>query len=214
MSRPTVLLALAAMLVMAAASPGLLRPYTPADVSQSEIGVSAAFATNLCYNCSDLASVPGGVSLASQASTTFGSGSSSTMSMPGWLLYEQDEAWIWRGKVRARWESLGFDSGIFELFMSMKGARTRLNLLLALTEPKDRMHLAQELGVDWKAVDYQVTRLAKCGLVNEDRAFGRVKLFRLTRLGEILLGLLRQEFELTSETGRGPERLNAPVIAD
>jgi DNA-binding transcriptional ArsR family regulator len=112
------------------------------------------------------------------------------MTTTGWIQNDEEDAWIWRGKVRSRWESVGFDSGIFELFMNMKGAKTRLSLLDALCVPKDRMQLAQELGLDWKAIDYHVVRLSRHGLVHEDHAFGKVKLYRLTASGEALLRLV------------------------
>ncbi len=38
-------------------------------------------------------------------------------------------AWIWRGRVRARWREVGFESDVFELFMKMKGGVTRIKLL-------------------------------------------------------------------------------------
>jgi hypothetical protein len=208
MPRSMVLLAMAAMLAMAGASPGLVVPNRSLDGLQSGTGVPAAFSPNWCYNCSDLTNAPGVVSVTLQSSMSSPSTNSYAVSALTGSLYVQEEMWLWRGKVRSRWESLGFDSSTFEMFISMKGAKTRINLLLALSEPKDRMRLAQELGLDWKAVDYQVVRLAKCGLVDEDRAFGKVKLFRLTRLGEILLGLLKREFNMASGTRR--EMVQAP----
>ena len=99
-------------------------------------------------------------------------------------------AWIWRGTVRSRWESMGFDSQMFQLFMRMRGARTRSNILHTLSSPMDRLQLAQELDLDWSAVDYHVVLLNKHGLVKEDFAFGRVRMYRLTNLGESLLRLL------------------------
>ena len=48
--------------------------------------------------------------------------------------------------------------------------------------------------VSSRAIDYHIYRLSKCGLVQEDRAFGNVKLYGLTTSGETLLRLLR-EFE-------------------
>ena len=99
-------------------------------------------------------------------------------------------AWIWRGTTRSRWESLGFDSGTFHLFTRMKGARTRLNLLCALSEPKDRLQLAQELDLDWGAVDYHVVVMSRHGLVDEDATYGRVKMYRVTPFGRSLLQLL------------------------
>lgn len=98
--------------------------------------------------------------------------------------------WIWRGRVRSQWESSGFDSGMFDLFMKMKGANTRLSLLRALSEPRDRLQLAQELGLDWKIVDYHIGLLDRCGLVREDHAFGRVKMYKLTDFGGSLLRLI------------------------
>jgi len=111
---------------------------------------------------------------------------------PGRAPYDEEDARIWRGRMRSRWEQLGFDSGVFELFMRMKGARTRLNLLDALSVPKDRMSLARELCLDWRAVDYQILRLGRCGLVREERTLGNIKLFGLTSSGEALLLLLRE----------------------
>ena len=115
---------------------------------------------------------------------------SPVMSISGWAMV--GGAWIWRGKTKSRWESLGFDSAVFNLFMKMKGAKTRLNLLDALSLPKDRMQLAQELDIDWKAVDYQITLLSKYGLVYEEQAFGKVKMYRLTTLGESLFKLIKE----------------------
>ena len=101
--------------------------------------------------------------------------------------------------MKSRWEGLGFDSGIFDLFIKMKGAKTRLNLLDALSRPKDRLQLAQELGLDWKAVDYHIVLLNRYGLVHEDHAFGNVRMYRLTKQGEVLLQLLK-------EFNKGPPR--------
>jgi DNA-binding transcriptional ArsR family regulator len=99
-------------------------------------------------------------------------------------------AWIWRGRVKSRWESLGFDSGTFDLFMKMKGARTRSNLLYALSNPRDRLQLAHQLGVDWKVVNYHIGLLSRCALVHEDSVLGRTRMYSLTTLGESLLRLL------------------------
>jgi len=113
---------------------------------------------------------------------------SSGLSTTSWAMV--GGLWIWRGRVRSRWESMGFDSQMFQLFMRMRRARTRSNLLHALSSPKDRLQLAHELGLDWSAVDYHVVLLNKHGLVKEDFAFGRVRMYRLTNLGESLLRLL------------------------
>jgi len=116
----------------------------------------------------------------------------------GWVVVVG--AWFWRGRVRSRWMALGFDSDVFQLFMKMRGGATRLKLLENLNAPKDRMQLAQELGLDWKAVDRHVQLLNKYGFIGEQAAYGNVKVYQVTPLGRMLLQLLD---ELTaSEQGR------------
>ncbi len=92
--------------------------------------------------------------------------------------------------MKSRWESLGFDSDVFQLFVKMRGAGTRLKLMNALSVPKDRLQLAQELALDWKAIDYQVELLRKHGFIQEQAAYGRVKLYELSGTGKELLQLL------------------------
>jgi len=110
--------------------------------------------------------------------------------------------------MKSRWEGLGFDSGIFDLFIKMKGAKARLNLLDSLSMPKDRLQLARELGLDWKAVDYHIVLLNRYGLVHEDHAFGNVKMYRLTKQGEVLLQLLK---EFNKEIPRDTEPVGEAV---
>lgn len=100
--------------------------------------------------------------------------------------------WVWRGRMKARWEGLGLDSGAFDLFVKMRGAPTRMSLLGALSRPKDRLQLAQELGLDWKAVDYHINLLEEFGVIHEDHAYGKVKMYCLTALGRDLLKLLEE----------------------
>jgi len=99
--------------------------------------------------------------------------------------------WIWRGRMKSRWEALGFDSEVFELFVRMRGGKTRVKLLNSLLIPKDRFQLAQELGLDWKAVDRHVVMLNKYGFVREQTAYGRVRIYELTAVGKLLLQLLQ-----------------------
>jgi len=97
--------------------------------------------------------------------------------------------WVWRGRVRARYTEMGFGSDVFELFMKMKGGATRIKVLNTLATPKDRLQLAEELGVDWKTVDRHVQILHKYGFVTEQAAYGTVRLYQVTPLGKILLNL-------------------------
>ncbi|HEV2389798.1 MAG TPA: hypothetical protein VGS04_03645, partial [Nitrososphaerales archaeon] len=97
--------------------------------------------------------------------------------------------WVWRGRVRARYSEMGFGSDVFELFMKMKGGGTRIKVLNTLTTPKDRLQLAEELGVDWKTVDRHVQILNKYGFVREQAAYGTVRLYEVTPIGKMLLNL-------------------------
>ncbi len=98
-------------------------------------------------------------------------------------------AWVWRGRVRARYSEMGFGSDVFELFMKMKGGATRIRLLNTLSTPKDRLQLAEELGVDWKTVDRHMQTLNKYGFVREQSAYGTVRLYEVTPMGRMLLNL-------------------------
>ena len=71
----------------------------------------------------------------------------------------------------------------------MKGGRTRIRLLSALNSPKDRYQLAQELGMDWKGIAQHMEALSRFGLVSEDKALGRIKMYQLTRSGGLILQL-------------------------
>jgi predicted transcriptional regulator len=113
--------------------------------------------------------------------------------------------WIWRGRMKSKWTDLGFDSDVFGLFVRMKGAKTRIRLLDALSVPKDRLQLAQELGLDWKAVDRHIEILDKYGFVHEKVAYGKVRMFELTSNGKLLLQLLE-------ELNRQPDSQPAPGV--
>ena len=45
------------------------------------------------------------------------------------------------------------------MLVKMKGGRTRTMLLRSLLEPKNKLQLSHELGIDWKAVDGHMTKL-------------------------------------------------------
>ena len=97
--------------------------------------------------------------------------------------------------------SLGFDSDVFELFVKMKGGLTRIKLLSALSAPKDRLQLAQEIGLDWKAVNRHIQILNKYGFIREQAAYGSVKAYQVTPMGKMLLQL----FDELNTPSRSPE---------
>jgi len=100
--------------------------------------------------------------------------------------------WIWRGSTKTRWERLGYDKDAFQLMTKMKGAATRLKLLESLDTPMDRYQLANRLGLDWKSVDRQTEVLGRYGLIREQIAYGRVKMYSLSENGRTMLKLVKE----------------------
>lgn len=101
-------------------------------------------------------------------------------------------AWLWRGRVRAEWSRLGLTEDLFRLLTKMRGSGTRTSIMQALVTPKDRFQLSKDLGLDWTTINYQIGVLLKYGLVVEESAFGNVKLYKLTPVGDVLLRALRE----------------------
>ena len=101
-------------------------------------------------------------------------------------------AWLWRGRVKSQWIRLGLTEDLFRLLTKMRGSGTRTSIMEALETPKDRFQLSKSLGLDWTTVDYQVGVLLKYGLVIEESAYGNVKLYKLTPIGEVLLKALKE----------------------
>jgi hypothetical protein len=100
--------------------------------------------------------------------------------------------WIWRGRLRTKWNSSGFTQDAFDLLVKMKGGPTRMKLLQSLNAPKDRSQLAQELKLDWKAVDRHVQLLQRYNFIKEDSAFGQIILYTITPEGDKLLHLMQE----------------------
>lgn len=103
---------------------------------------------------------------------------------------------IWKGVIRSRWTESGLCCGVFELLVKMKGGRTRTMLLRSLLEPKNKLQLSHELGIDWKAVDAHITKLLQYGLVGEVVAAGTCRIYAITQKG-------RQALEL-ADSGQEP----------
>lgn len=108
-------------------------------------------------------------------------------------------AWLWRGRIKADWTRLGLSEDTFRLLTRMRGSGTRTSIMRALETPKDRFQLSKDLGLDWTTVDYQVGVLLKYNLVTENAAYGNVKLFALTPMGENILKALN---EMQGDNGR------------
>ena len=83
---------------------------------------------------------------------------------------------IWRGSIKSRWVENGLCCGIFELLVRMKGGPTRTKMLRSLVEPRNKLQLAHELAIDWKAVDGHIVKLAQFNLVEELLTVGTCKM--------------------------------------
>jgi len=105
---------------------------------------------------------------------------------------------------------MGFGDDVIELFMKMKGGATRIKVLNTLSTPKDRLQLAEELGVDWKTVDRHVQILNRYGFVREQAAYGTVRLYEVTPIGKMLLNLFddleRNDRPVTQQPRATPRR--------
>ena len=101
-------------------------------------------------------------------------------------------ALIWRGHVRSVWNRGSFDYDTFRLLVRMRGGGVRVNLLRSLGEQKNKLQLAKELDMDWKAVDRNIRILLKYGLIMETESVGKVKFYSLTPDGKKVLELLEE----------------------
>jgi DNA-binding HxlR family transcriptional regulator len=95
-----------------------------------------------------------------------------------------------RGKTRQRWTESGMCAGVYELLVKMKGGPTRIKLLSLLVGPKNKLQLANELGIDWKAVDRHVSRLLEFNLVQVVAVAGTCTVYSRTEKGRRALSLI------------------------
>lgn len=96
---------------------------------------------------------------------------------------------IWRGMIKARWIESGLCCGVFELLVRMKGGRTRTMLLRSLLEPRNKLQLSHELGIDWKAVDGHIAKLLHYSLVTVVVTVGTCRVYAITQKGRQALEL-------------------------
>lgn len=105
---------------------------------------------------------------------------------------------IWRGAIKSKWTESGLCCGVFELLVKMKGGRTRTTLLRSLLEPKNKLQLAHELGIDWKAIDGHMAKLEQYSLISEVITVGTCKVYAITQKGRRALELADKWQELDS----------------
>ncbi|MDG6956584.1 MAG: winged helix-turn-helix transcriptional regulator [Nitrososphaerota archaeon] len=99
---------------------------------------------------------------------------------------------LWYQRTTSTWRKMGFDSDVFQLLMRTKGGPTRVRLLRSLTTSKNRLELSRELGYDWNVIDRHIKILLKHGMIEEDTAYGNVKLYQLTGAGKKLMSLIEE----------------------
>jgi predicted transcriptional regulator len=100
---------------------------------------------------------------------------------------------IWRGKVRSQWSRQGYDYDTFRLVAKMRGSATRQKLLETIrNDRKNKLQLANELGLDWKTVDNHVDMLLNARLIVEDGMEGTARFYTITENGRRVLLLLEQ----------------------
>lgn len=95
----------------------------------------------------------------------------------------------WRGQVRQEWIKNSVCCGAYEILVKMRGGPTRVKLLKILGEPRNKLQLANELGIDWKAVDRHVERLLAYGLVKVIAVAGTCTVYSITEKGSRALAL-------------------------
>lgn len=94
-----------------------------------------------------------------------------------------------RGKTRHRWTEGGMCAGVYELLVQMRGGPTRIKLLALLAEPRNKLQLANELGIDWKAVDRHVEKMLEFSLVQVSAVAGTCTVYVTTEKGKRALAL-------------------------
>lgn len=95
----------------------------------------------------------------------------------------------WRGQVRQDWIKNSVCCGAYEILMKMRGGPTRIRLLKLLAEPRNKLQLANELGIDWKAVSRHMERLLEFGLVSIVTVVGTCTVYSITEKGTRALAL-------------------------
>ena len=96
-----------------------------------------------------------------------------------------------KGIVKHLWCRSKLDYEVFKLLVRMRGSPTRVRILRLLEKPMNRLMLARELGLDWKAVDRHMKLLEEYALiqkVNVEKRRGQ--LYTLTDKGRTALELL------------------------
>lgn len=99
-------------------------------------------------------------------------------------------ALIWKGRIRILWRKHGYDYDIFKLLVKMRGGSARVKILRSLFIPKNRLQLAKECEMDWKAINRHMYVLIKHSFIKQVITFGNAKYLMITDKGKEILNLL------------------------
>jgi predicted ArsR family transcriptional regulator len=80
-------------------------------------------------------------------------------------------------------------AGVYELLVQMRGGPTRTKILSLLVEPRNKLQVATELGIDWKAVDRHIDRMLALNLVQIAAVAGTCTVYVATEKGKRALAL-------------------------
>ena len=75
----------------------------------------------------------------------------------------------------------------------MRGGPTRRRLLRLLAQPRNKLQLANEAGIDWKAVDRHIGRMLECSRVRVSAVAGTCIVYVLTEKDMRALAILDSE---------------------
>jgi len=178
--------------------PAGLGPSVPGPVAQTEFvttsvatrasqTISVTTVASTTFSFSSTAS-PGGYGVISRPTALYPLNYYGFSALISWTVF--GATLIWRGHVRSVWGKSRFSYDTFRLLVRMRGAQTRLKLMRSLDEPKNKLQLANALGIDWKAVDKHVQVLEKNRLIQATSTSGTATFYEVTEKGRNLMQLL------------------------
>lgn len=178
--------------------PAALGPSAPGPVAQTAfvttsvvtratqtISVTAVTSTTLSFSNTG---PPGGYGVISTPTALYPVNYYGFTALISWTVF--GATLIWRGHVRSAWGKSRFSYDTFRLLVKMRGAQTRLNLMRSLDQPRNKLQLANALGIDWKAVDKHVQVLEKNRLIQAASTSGTATFYEVTEKGRNLIQLL------------------------
>jgi len=102
-------------------------------------------------------------------------------------------SFVWKGNTVKIWKESGHDYDTFKMITKMRGSPTRIKILNLLGTPKNKLQLAKEMEMDWKAIDSHIKILIKHSFVEEMATIGTSTFYIISEKGKNLLKLISKE---------------------